>query len=120
MKKFLYLALFGAALFTVTRFGYLYFLRMAFNLRGQVAITKNLAETAAKPNAMLFMVVRNKAGIPVAIEKIINPVFPLNFRINSSNLIMPELLTNSLFLEAFVNTHGELGVLKPEIGRAHV
>ena len=40
-------------------------------------------------------------------------MFPLNFRINSSNLIMPELLTNSLFLEAFVNTHGELGVLKP-------
>ena len=113
IKRILYLFLCGAALFALTRFGCLYFIRLAFNLRGQVEITERLAEAAARPNAMLFMVARNKAGVPVAVKKIINPVFPLNFRITSANLIMPELLTKSLFLEAFLNNHGELGVFRP-------
>lgn len=113
MKRIFYLFLCGAALFALTRFGYLYFLRLAFNLRGQVEITEHLVEAAARPNVMLFMVARNKAGVPVAVKKIINPVFPLNFRITSANLIMPELLTRYLFLEAFLNNHGELGVFRP-------
>ncbi|HAF95614.1 MAG: hypothetical protein A2X34_05850 [Elusimicrobia bacterium GWC2_51_8] len=112
MKKIFYLSLCCAVLFALTRFGYLYFLRLTFNLRGQVVITEHLVETATRPNAMLFMVARNKAGVPVAVKKIINPVFPLNFRITSTNLIMPELLTKALFLEAFLNNHGELGVFR--------
>ena len=112
MKRFFYLFLCGSALFALTRFGYLYFLRLAFNISGRVGITECLAETAARPNAMLFVTARNKAGVPVAVKKIINPVFPLNFRITSENLIMPGLLTKSLFLEAFLNNHGELGVFR--------
>ena len=113
MKKKIYLLLCGAALFALIRSGYPYFIRQAFSLRGQVEITAGLAEAASRPNTMLFLVARNKTGVPVAIKKIINPVFPLDFRITSENLMLPELLTKSLFLEAFLNNHGELGVFRP-------
>ncbi|MCX5784794.1 MAG: hypothetical protein NTX59_03815 [Elusimicrobia bacterium] len=113
MKKFFYLLLSGSALFAMVRLGYPYFLKQAFDLRGRVEITERLAEAASRPNTMLFVVARNMGGVPVAVTKIINPVFPIDFRMASENLILPELLTKSLFLEAFLNTHGELGVFKP-------
>jgi len=45
----------------------------------------------------------------VAVRKIINPVFPAKFDMTSSNLIMPDLLTRKIYLEALLNTHGQLG-----------
>ena len=103
----------GSALFIMARLTYPYFLKRVFNLRGRVEIAERLAETASRPNSMLFVVARNTGGVPVAVKKIINPVFPVEFRIASESLIMPELLTKTLFLETFLNTHGELGIFKP-------
>ena len=62
---------------------------------------------------MLFIILKNKGGVPVAVKKIINPTFPLNFNLSINNLIMPDLLSNKLYLEARLNKHGILGQIKP-------
>ncbi len=93
-------------------FFYPFALRTLFLVQGTAQITSDLAERAAKPNTMLFLVARNEDGVPVAVQKIINPVFPLDFRLTPSDLIMPDILTKKIYLEAFLNSHGQLGALK--------
>lgn len=87
-------------------------LRAVFLVRGKAEITSELSERAAKPNTMLFLIASNEGGVPVAVKKVINPVFPLDFQITPSDLIMPDILTKKVYLEAFLNSHGKLGVFK--------
>lgn len=93
-------------------FIYPFALRAVFLVKGTAQITSDLAERAARPNTMLFLVARNENGVPVAVKKVINPVFPMDFQMTPSDLIMPDILTKTVYLEAFLNSHGELGVLK--------
>ena len=93
-------------------FIYPFALRAVFLVRGTAEITTEFAERAAKPNTMLFLVAKNEGGVPVAVKKIINPVFPLDFQMTPLNLIMPDILTKKIYLEAFINSHGKLGVFK--------
>ena len=93
-------------------FFYPFALRALFLVQGKAQITSDLAERAARPNTMLFLVAKNENGVPVAVQKIINPVFPLDFQLTQSDLIMPDILTKKIYLEAFLNNHGQLGVLK--------
>ena len=93
-------------------FVYPFALRALFLVQGTAQITSDLAERAARPNTMLFLVAKNEDGVPVAVQKIINPVFPLDFQLTPSDLIMPDILTNKVYLEAFLNNHGQLGALK--------
>ncbi len=111
MKK-IFLLLFVAGISLSAYFIYPFALRAVFLVRGTAEITSELAERAAKPNTMLFLVVKNEDGVPVAVKKIINPVFPLDFQMTPSNLIMPDILTKKIYLEAFINSHGELGTFK--------
>jgi len=92
--------------------GYLLYpfaLRAFFLVKGTAAIDPEFAERAARPNTMLFLVARNEGGVPVAVKKIINPVFPLDFQMTPSDIILPDVLTKKIYLEAFLNSHGELG-----------
>jgi hypothetical protein len=93
-------------------FIYPFALRAVFLVQGTAQITSDLAERAARPNTMLFLVARNEDGVPVAVKKVINPVFPLDFQMTPADLIMPDILTKTVYLEAFLNNHGQLGVLK--------
>lgn len=108
-KLFLWagLAAAGAALW---HFGYPLALKYFFRASGTVFITTEMAAAMPGPNSMLFVVARNDGGVPVAVKKIINPVFPAKFEMTTANLIMPDLLTGRLYLEAMLNTHGQLGV----------
>jgi len=112
MKKTFLLLFFLAFIFLSAYFIYPFALRSIFLIRGTAEITFELAERAAKPNTMFFLVARNEGGVPVAVKKIINPVFPLDFQMTPSDLIMPDILTKKIYLEAFINNHGELGIFK--------
>ncbi len=112
MKKLLLLLFILAGLLTSAYFIYPFALRSVFLIRGTAEITFELAEKAAKPNTMFFLVARNEGGVPVAVKKIINPVFPLDFQMIPSDLIMPDILTKKVYLEAFINSHGKLGIFK--------
>lgn len=109
LKKLLILALLAGLVFADWKFGYQAALRYFFRASGTVSVRPDLLNSLPGPNAMLFVVARNSGGVPVAVKKIINPVFPARFEMGPSNLIMPDLLTRRLYLEAALNTHGRLG-----------
>jgi hypothetical protein len=112
MKKTLSLFLFFGSLVLAAYFIYPFALRVIFLVKGTAQITSEFAERAARPNTMLFLVARNEGGVPVAVKKILNPVFPVDFQMTPSDLILPDVLTKKVYLEAFINSHGELGVFK--------
>ncbi|MEI7481306.1 MAG: hypothetical protein WCK75_03040 [Elusimicrobiota bacterium] len=112
MKKIFLLLFFLVFILLSAYFIYPFALRSAFLIRGTAEVTFELAERATKPNTMFFLVAKNEGGVPVAVKKIINPVFPLDFQMTPSDLIMPDILTKKIYLEAFINSHGELGVFK--------
>lgn len=109
LKRLFWLATLVLAGFLAWHFGYPAATRYFFRASGTVCVPPELVQSLPGPNSMLFVVARNENGIPVAVKKIINPVFPEDFNLNSSNLIMPDLLTGKLYFEAHLNTHGQLG-----------
>ena len=108
----MWLAVLAAAGFLTWRFGYPAALIYFFRVSGTVSVAPGLLPALPGANSMLFVVARNESGLPVAVEKLINPVFPAEFEMTSANLIMPDLLTRRIYLEALLNTHGQLGVLR--------
>ena len=112
LKKITWLALLAAGAFLAWRFGYPYALKYFFRVSGTVSVAPELLQGLPGANSMLFVVARNEGGVPVAVKKIISPVFPAKFEMTSSNLIMPDLLTRRIYLDALLNTHGQLGVLR--------
>jgi len=111
LKRSLWLAA-AALLFAAWRFGYPLALKYLFRVSGTVTVAEHLLPALPGANSMLFVIAVNEGGVPVAVKKIINPVFPARFEMSSSNLIMPDLLTRQLHLEALLNSHGQLGVFK--------
>lgn len=111
-KRYVWLVLFAAAAFWGWRYGYQAALRYFFRVSGEVSMAEELLPALPGPNSMLFVVARNEGGVPVAVQKIINPVFPARFEMTPASLIMPDLLTRRIYLEALLNTHGQLGVFR--------
>ncbi len=112
VKRFFWLAILALAGFLAWHFGYPAALKYFFRLSGTVNMSESLLPALPGPNSMLFVVAVNEDNVPVAYKKIINPVFPTPFEMTSSNLIMPDLLTGKIYLEARLNTHGELAVVR--------
>lgn len=110
MKKTLFLMILGCILYFSADHLYPRVLKKVFNVSGIITIKQKYAK---KPNTMLFVILKNKGNVPVAVKKIISPTFPLNFNLNINNLIMPDLLSNRLYIEARLNNHGILGQIKP-------
>lgn len=79
-------------------------------ISGTVSVNEELKSKAGRPNSVLFVVAKNQAGIPVAVRKIINPVFPQSFYLGPEELVLPGSSWEGPFeLTAQVNTHGILG-----------
>ena len=109
MKKILFIIIFVAISYASSVVLYPHVLKKLCNVSGTISIAKKHKK---KPNAMLFIVLKNKGNIPVAIKKVINPSFPLDFNLNVNDLIMPDLLSKKLYIEAYLNNHGVLGKSK--------
>ena len=112
VKRLFWLGLLAAAVFLASRFGYPAAMRHFFRAAGTVTLAPDLPPGSVAPNSMLFVVARNTDGVPVAVKKAINPVFPLAFEMTSSDLIMPDLLTRTIYFEAVLNTHGQILALR--------
>ena len=109
MKKILFIIIFASISYVSTTILYPHVLKKLFHVSGTVSITEKYKK---KPNAMLFIVLKNKVNIPIAVKKIINPSFPLDFNLYTNDLIMPDLLSKKLYIEAYLNNHGVLGKSK--------
>lgn len=88
--------------------------RREFRLSGTVTLTSSLVPRAPKDHSVLFVIVRNRGGVPVAIKRIVNPHFPVRFSFEPADLLVPELRdTRGLLVDAQMNTHGNVGAPRP-------
>lgn len=85
-----------------------------FRLSGVVDISPALEARAPKTNSVLFVIAQNAGGVPVAVHRIVNPEFPAQFSMSSSDLLVPGIRRNEhLVVVARLNAHGILGAGKP-------
>ena len=82
-----------------------------FTLAGRVDVAERLRKPAQADNVSCSIVVKNEADVPIAIKRIINPKFPMNFNIGKEDLLIDDVEGN-IKLEVQINSHGNLGVLK--------
>lgn len=82
-----------------------------FDISGTVDVPSRLASAAQADNNSCSIIVKNEADVPVAIKRVVNPKFPLEFNLGEDNLLVPDIQGN-LKLEVQINNHGKLGVLK--------
>jgi len=82
-----------------------------FLISGKVEVSSRLEKRAEMPNNTCSIVVKNEADVPVAIKRLINPKFPLDFEIEEKDLLI-DAFGNNLKMEVYINNHGKLGVLE--------
>jgi hypothetical protein len=82
-----------------------------FSLSGRVEVPERLLKTATASNVSCAIVAKNEADVPIAIKRIINPAFPLDFAIDRNDLLI-DSFSGNIKLEVQINNHGNLGVLK--------
>ena len=82
-----------------------------FNLAGKVEVSPRLLKSAQANNVSCSIIVKNEADVPVAIKRIINPEFPLEFSMDNKDLLI-EGYQGNLKVEVQINSHGKLGVLQ--------
>lgn len=82
-----------------------------FNISGTVNVPERLARMAEADNNSCAIIVKNEADVPVAIKRVVNPKFPLEFSMGEADLLAASL-DGSLKLEVQINNHGQLGVVK--------
>lgn len=93
----------------------------SFQLSGSVTASPQLQKKTEHPNLMLFIVVLDAGGIPVAVKRIVNPKLPIDYRMGPEDLVLPgESWQGELQVKVFVNTHGQVGApLKGDLAGAH-
>lgn len=94
--------------------GYLFYTNTArqdFLLSGTVTVAENLVKQAQADNNTCSIIVKNEADVPIAIKRVINPAFPMDFTITKDDMLIGEL-TGNVKVEVEINGHGNLGVLK--------
>jgi len=111
MKNFFTLIILAALVFCA----YSFYTKAAepekFALAGVIEVPERLEQYADAKNMTCSIIVKNQADVPIAIKRIINPQFPLNFKVDAKDLLVsaPE---GSVKLEVQINNHGNLGILK--------
>jgi hypothetical protein len=82
-----------------------------FSLSGQVQVASRLIKNAQANNVACAVIAKNEADVPIAIKRIINPQFPVQFNLSKEDLLLDSYEGN-LKLEVQINSHGKLGVLE--------
>ncbi len=82
-----------------------------FSLAGKVEVADRLLQTAEATNVSCAIVVKNEADVPIAIKRVVNPKFPMQFNIDKNDLLI-DSYNGNIKLEVQINSHGNLGVLR--------
>ncbi|HVA67197.1 MAG TPA: hypothetical protein VNK24_09795 [Elusimicrobiota bacterium] len=86
-----------------------------FSLAGTVTVSNPLRERAARSNSVLFVIARNQGGVPVAVRRVVNPVFPVFYELGRADLLLPGAPPQGPFsIEVEENSRGDVG--KPRRG----
>lgn len=82
-----------------------------FNVAGTINVPARLLQLAQADNNSCAIIVKNEADVPVAIKRVVNPKFPLEFTLGEEDLLA-ESVEGSLKMEVQINNHGQLGIIK--------
>ncbi|MBQ2312636.1 MAG: hypothetical protein II183_00535 [Elusimicrobiaceae bacterium] len=82
-----------------------------FVLAGHVQVADRLLKNAQANNVTCSIIAKNEADVPIAIKRIINPTFPLDFEVTKEDLLI-DSYDGKIKMEVQINSHGSLGVLK--------
>ena len=82
-----------------------------FHISGTVVVPERLVRQAEADNNACAIIVKNEADVPVAIKRIVDPKFPLEFSMGKEDLLAGNV-EGALKLEVQINNHGKLGVIK--------
>jgi len=82
-----------------------------FVLAGRVEVVNRLLKNAQENNVACSIIAKNEADVPIAIKRVINPTFPLDFEIAKEDLLI-DSYDGKIKMEVQINSHGSLGVLK--------
>lgn len=81
-----------------------------FNVSGTITIASSLQPRAPKQNAVMFIVAKNLGGVPLAVKRVVNPQFPVNYTLGPEDLVVPGTHPkDALRVEVEMNTHGSVG-----------
>ena len=81
-----------------------------FSLAGTVTVSNPLRERAARPNSVLFVIARNRGGVPVAVRRVVNPVFPVFYELGRADILLPGAPPQGPFsIEVEENSRGDVG-----------
>lgn len=85
-------------------------LKREFRLSGTVTAASSIRPQLPRTNTVLFIIVRNTGGVPIAVQRIVNPQFPVKYVLGPDDLIVPDPRPGTqLRVEVNMNAHGSLG-----------
>lgn len=82
-----------------------------FSISGTVTVPERLVAMAQADNNSCAIIVKNEADVPIAIKRVVNPKFPLEFTLSEADLLTASVEGN-LKMEVQINSHGQLGIIK--------
>ena len=84
-----------------------------FSISGVITPAPQLQKlTDNRPNAVLFIIASNAAGIPVAIRRVVHPKLPLAYTLTEEDLLLPgPVYPGPLTLKVQITNHGQVGIL---------
>lgn len=105
----------GALLVALASLGAACGLGRDFKVTGTVTIAGHLRHKFQKETSVLFIVAKNRGGVPLAVRRIVSPQFPVAFTLGPEDLVVPgSRPREALHVEVQMNTHGAVG--KPQKG----
>ena len=82
-----------------------------FAISGTVTVPERLVAMAQADNNSCAVIIKNEADVPVAIKRVVNPKFPLQFTLGEEDLLTGTV-EGKLKMEVQINSHGQLGLIK--------
>ena len=79
-----------------------------FNVTGTVTVPERLAKVAEADNNSCAIIVKNAADVPVAIKRVVNPKFPLEFKLGEDDLLASDV-AGGLKLGGQIKKQREMG-----------
>ena len=81
-----------------------------FNLSGSISLASRLQNKTPHANSVLFIIAKNQGGVPVAVRRVVNPSFPMDFSLGPRELLVPGAKPQPPFLlQVQLNGHGNVG-----------
>ena len=84
--------------------------RQEFRVSGTITLASSVHHKVPAENSVIFVVAKNRGGVPIALHRIVNPQFPVSFMLTEEDLIVPSPRPDDpLSIEVEMNTHGSVG-----------